>query len=747
MFSHETMKKITKPVIWIIAILFIAGVVWWSIASFIFQDQEVKQEEELQKSITETAAYLTKDGTPIDNPTYWVYNSDYESAVRNNIAYYENQGVTPDPYFSSSNVPSEIEIRYNIVSIDLNDKVMLYYASENDLLPDLNAVETEAASTLNSYIEGENGDYVKQQIIYLYGSLDNFKNQIASSITMQKVVENIENNVIKDLEGKVENYYNGNLDQLKSEYEKVIASHILVDNEASATEIKEKIDNGELTFTEAASEFSIDAGTAAIGGSLEPFGKGQMVEPFENAAFTQEIGVLSDPVKTDYGYHLILVEDRTTFDSFDEFKNTDAYTEIKNQLMNEELDAWLKDYKKTEGFGYDLNDVDLVVYDKYNKAVESNDTEEFRLDLQAELFPEATDLVISDSYLPPILYTQLTDTYINGQESTISEYEDIKDIYETVPSTVISLSTEEADEVYDYYTNLNTENTTTDQESIDASITADSTSQTGEIPEIIGEIVKITPDATQIDGIKKMMLKVKRLRGYEEDYGELSPATADGKLEELNDDLDKTKTYFDLVVKRLYQDMPNSAEVVQYMYNIEPDNPQVVYDYYSDSYDSIKAIISNSSTYEYYLQYYQQYLGAQARSYLIDYPIQNMELELNNKIIEPTDTSTDLKVAAIYIMIDAYQNLSNLPVNPEMQQLYLYGEKRYLEELEKLMPGDGNILDEINAVDYLLTDLASQLTVQDDTNDASPAVSDDTTLDVSLDSSETLNTGDATDNN
>ncbi len=746
MFNHETMKKITKPVIWIIAILFIAGVVWWSVASFIFQDQEVKQEEELQKSITETVAYLTKDGTPVDNPTYWVYNSNYESAVRNNIAYYENQGVTPDPYFSSSNVPSEIEIRYNIVSTDLNDKVMLYYASENDLLPDLNAVETEAASTLNSYVGGENGDYVKQQIIYLYGSLDNFKNQIASSITMQKVVKNIENNVIKDLEGKVENYYNENLDQLKSKYEKVTASHILVDNEASATEIKEKIDKGELTFTEAASEFSIDGGSAAAGGSVGSFGKGQMVEPFENAAFTQEIGVLSDPVKTDYGYHLILVEDRTTFDSFDEFKKTDAYTEIKNQLMNEELDAWLKEYKKAEGFGYDLNDVDLVVYDKYNKAVESNDTEEFRLDIQAELFPEATDLVISDSYLPPILYTQLTDTYIKGQESTISEYEDIKDIYETVPSTVISLSTEEADEVYDYYTNLNTENTADNQETVDASVTADSTSQIEVKPEIIGEIIKITPDATQIDGIKKVMLKVKRLRGYEKDYGELSLATADKKLEELNDDLNKTKTYFDLVVEKLYQDMPNSAEVVQYMYNIEPDNPQVVYDYYSDSYDSIKAIISNPSTYDYYLKYYQQYLGAQARSYLIDYPIQNMELELNNKIIEPTDTSTDLKVAAIYIMVDAYQSLSNLPVNPEMQQLYLHGEKRYLEELEKLMPGDENILDEINAVDYLLTDLASQLTVQNDTNEASPAVLD-TTLDASSDGSETFNTGDATDNN
>ena len=575
---------------------------------------------------------------------------------------------------------------------------------------------------------------------------------------MQKVVGNIQKDVVTDIEGKVEEYYNENLDQLKAQYEKVTASHILVDTEASATEIKEKIDNGELSFTEAASEFSLDAGSATQGGSLGSFGKGQMVAQFEDAAFSQEIGVISDPVETDFGYHLILVEDRTAFDSFDEFKNTDAYADIENQIINEEMNKWIKEYKDQEKFGYELNDIDLVVFDKYNTALENNQTEEFRLEVQAELFPNATELVISDTYLPAILYTQLTDTYIGNQESIVSEYNDIEDIYETVPSTLIALSAEEADEMYDYYTELENNVDAVDEDTINASMTEESTALTEAASEVVEEVMEETPDATEISDIKKALLKVKRLRGYEEDLGEMSPEIVKEKLEELNKDLEETGNYFNMVVTKLYEDMPNSGQIVQYMYNINPDNPEVVYAYYSDSYDDIKAIISNPSTYQYYLEYYQQYLGAQARSYLIDYPIQNMEMELNNKIIKPTDTSTDLKVAAIYIMIDAYQSLSNLPVNPESQQLYLYGEKRYLEELENLMPGDENILNEIEAVDYLITDLASQLNVVEDTPvateidtelnlDLNTMENNDSELSVDFDSLATESSGEATDNN
>jgi len=89
----------------------------------------------------------------------------------------------------------------------------------------------------------------------------------------------------------------------------VQARHILVDDEALAQELIDRIDEGE-SFEELAREYSSD-GSAADGGNLGYFGRGEMVGPFDEAAFSQEVGEVSEaPIETQFGYHIILVEDR-----------------------------------------------------------------------------------------------------------------------------------------------------------------------------------------------------------------------------------------------------------------------------------------------------------------------------------------------------------------------------------------------------------------------------------------------------
>lgn len=78
---------------------------------------------------------------------------------------------------------------------------------------------------------------------------------------------------------------------------------------AEALEIKELLDEGE-DFAEVAEEYSQDEGSASKGGDLGWFGKGDMVEPFEKTAFSLDIGQISEPVKTQFGWHLIKVSDR-----------------------------------------------------------------------------------------------------------------------------------------------------------------------------------------------------------------------------------------------------------------------------------------------------------------------------------------------------------------------------------------------------------------------------------------------------
>jgi len=86
--------------------------------------------------------------------------------------------------------------------------------------------------------------------------------------------------------------------------DKIKCSHILVKKQSEAIEILDKIKNGE-KFGKMARQFSTDSGSAKRDGSLGYFGRGKMVKEFENAAFTLQAGQISEPIKTQYGYHII----------------------------------------------------------------------------------------------------------------------------------------------------------------------------------------------------------------------------------------------------------------------------------------------------------------------------------------------------------------------------------------------------------------------------------------------------------
>jgi foldase protein PrsA len=85
---------------------------------------------------------------------------------------------------------------------------------------------------------------------------------------------------------------------------KIKCSHILVEKQSESLAIMERIKNGE-KFGKLAKELSTDSGSAKKDGSLGYFTKGMMVKPFEDAAFKLQIGEISEPIKTEFGYHII----------------------------------------------------------------------------------------------------------------------------------------------------------------------------------------------------------------------------------------------------------------------------------------------------------------------------------------------------------------------------------------------------------------------------------------------------------
>lgn len=86
--------------------------------------------------------------------------------------------------------------------------------------------------------------------------------------------------------------------------DKIKCSHILVKKQSEALLILDRLKKGE-SFDKLAKELSIDRGSGKRGGDLGFFGRGVMVEPFEAASFNLEKKQISEPIKTEFGYHII----------------------------------------------------------------------------------------------------------------------------------------------------------------------------------------------------------------------------------------------------------------------------------------------------------------------------------------------------------------------------------------------------------------------------------------------------------
>lgn len=116
---------------------------------------------------------------------------------------------------------------------------------------------------------------------------------------------------------------------------RVRASHILVNTEDEAKAVIERLNKGE-KFEDIAKELNKDA-TAATGGDLDYFEYTDMVQPFSEASFALEIGEISEPVKTDFGYHVIKVTDKTIDSEVTLESERSVLTEYYKSFKYEEL--------------------------------------------------------------------------------------------------------------------------------------------------------------------------------------------------------------------------------------------------------------------------------------------------------------------------------------------------------------------------------------------------------------------------
>ncbi|WP_102026263.1 peptidylprolyl isomerase [Salirhabdus sp. Marseille-P4669] len=165
-----------------------------------------------------------------------------------------------------------------------------------------------------------------------------FEKDIKTYLATNKILEKR----IEVTEEEIKKYFEENKESFNQQ-EEVKASHILVEDEATANEVLNKLNAGE-DFATLASEYSIDESNSESGGDLGYFGKGEMAEAFEEAAFAMEIGDISEPVETEHGFHIIKLADKV---AAKEAEYEDAKEEIKQLLtdskINEEYAVWFEE--------------------------------------------------------------------------------------------------------------------------------------------------------------------------------------------------------------------------------------------------------------------------------------------------------------------------------------------------------------------------------------------------------------------
>jgi foldase protein PrsA len=208
----------------------------------------------------------------------------------------------------------------------------------------------------NDLTEGELESILAQQGQTLEGFRASIREDVQTQLRNARLREAVVGS-IQPTEDQLRSYMEANISRYDSP-ERVRASHILVSDESTAMDLREQLDAG-VEFSTLAETYS-ECPSASSGGDLDWFERGAMAPEFEEVAFSLETGVVSEPVLTEFGWHIIKVTDREAafvprFSEIREQLETD-YIEEKEE---EQFASWYSDF---------YQEAEIVIHDPLLRA-------------------------------------------------------------------------------------------------------------------------------------------------------------------------------------------------------------------------------------------------------------------------------------------------------------------------------------------------------------------------------------------
>ncbi len=346
----QFIRKNLKPILLIIVVAFIVSI-FYGLGQYRSSDNN-------QQSAGGLIAEVNNTG---------ISYQQWQNAFSGFISRYDNQAL-------SNMTDQTLASIKNSVTEQLINSILLYqYAQDKNIEIPENDINEEIETVKNNFdSDTEFNEALKRNNLTLNQLKDDIIRQLMIGEAIEREYEEIE---ITD--EQISEYYEENKEDF-FEPERRKIRHILVEDKEEAQELLNQINDGMVDFEKLARDKSI-CPSSEEGGDLGYISRGQMVEEFETAAFSLQIGEMSNIVETEYGYHIIKCEDikEEHQPSFEEARE-DIENVLKSQKQNAAIEALLTQLRE---------DSDVIIHYDFTSELETteqSDAEEFSEEIELE---------------------------------------------------------------------------------------------------------------------------------------------------------------------------------------------------------------------------------------------------------------------------------------------------------------------------------------------------------------------------
>jgi len=336
------LKRHQKKIIWIVVLGFFVGGVGLV-------------------SLNQAGVFRRDTSTPDAGPSYAVSvngeavsrevaSNAFSNLINQYYSYYRQIGQDPNEIFSGANGSlTLLQLQTDTIQALIRQALYDQAAEERRIRIERRDVDAAYAAEYNNLLQQNNIDEeaLEQYLAGQGRTLAEYQEAMRAEIETQMRNEALREmivGVVSPTEEELYGYYEANIARYDVP-EEIRASHILLADEDTAQDVYAQLMAGG-DFAELAREYSEDRSNSEEGGDLGWFGRGQMVEAFEDAAFALEIGEISEPVPTQFGYHIIQLVDRQeahtpTLDEVHDEVRDDYIAEEESRIFAEWYDGLL----------------------------------------------------------------------------------------------------------------------------------------------------------------------------------------------------------------------------------------------------------------------------------------------------------------------------------------------------------------------------------------------------------------------